>query len=125
MPEFAGDVTSELERQIGPLKVVSLVEAGMWLLAAVFWLLGSRVAQLVLWSIHGTVVCAFAGMVLLIFRKLSWSKGFTALAILTGPLGAVAVFVRLRREEPDIRAREQARLAATARSSGPGSTMEP
>ncbi|HVM67850.1 MAG TPA: hypothetical protein VMU14_23445 [Acidimicrobiales bacterium] len=112
MVEYEGDTTTELERRLAPLKIVSLVEAAMWALAAMFWMLGSRAGQLLLWSMHGMVVCAFAGMVLLIYRPLGWSLRFAVLAILTGPIGALAVFARLRREEPAIHAREQAALKA-------------
>ena len=95
----------------------------MWALAAVFWLLGSRTAQLLLWSMHGMVVCAFAGMVLLIFRPLGWSVRFAAAAILTGPVGAVVVFERLRREEPAIHAREQAALRSRAEAGRGGAAV--
>jgi hypothetical protein len=112
MVEYEGDTTTELERRLAPLKIVSLVEAAMWALAAVFWMIGSRPAQLLLWSMHGMVVCAFAGMVLLIYRPLGWSLKFAIATIVTGPIGAVAVFARVRREEPGIHAREQAALRA-------------
>jgi cytochrome c oxidase subunit IV len=118
--EYEGDKTTELERRLTPLKVVSLVEAAMWLLAAVFWMLGSRPAQLVLWSMHGMVVVAFAGMVLLIYRPLGWSTRFAVFAVLTGPIGAVVVFFRLRRESPAIHAREQAALRARAARASAG-----
>lgn len=110
MVDFADDTTTELERKLGPLKVVSLVEAGMWVAAAAFWVAGNRVGQLLLWSIHGTIAMCFAGMVLLIFRKLDWSPQFAAISILSGPVGALLVYERLRREEPEIRARERQRL---------------
>ena len=113
MADFAESTSTALERRLGPLKVVSLVEAAMWVVAALFLLTHNRVGELLLWSIHGTIALAFAGMVLLIFRPLGWSVAFTAFAILTGPIGAVAVFERLRREEPAIHAREQARLGRT------------
>jgi len=114
MAEYEGDTTTEVERRLGPLKVVSLVEAAMWAGAAVFWMIGSRAAQLLLWSMHGMVVCAFAGMVLLIYRQLGWTLRFALLTILTGPIGALVVFERVRREEPAIHAREQAALQARA-----------
>jgi hypothetical protein len=114
MVEYADDATTELERRLGPLKVVSMLEAAMWAAAAVFWIIGSRVAQLLLWSMHGMVVVAFAGMVLLIYRPLGWSVRFAAATILTGPIGALVVFERVRREEPAIHQREQAALRARA-----------
>ena len=114
MVEYEGDTTTELERRLAPLKIVSLVEAAMWALAAVFWMLGSRAAQLLLWSMHGMVVCAFAGMMLLIYRPLGWSARFAAGVVLTGPIGALVVFFRIRSEAPAIHAREQAALRARA-----------
>jgi|SRR5580692_5154488 hypothetical protein len=114
MVEYEDDTTTEVERRLGPMKIVSVVEAAMWAGAAIFWVIGSRAAQLLLWSMHGMVVCAFAGMVLLMFRPLGWSLRFALATILTGPVGAVVVFERLRREEPAIHAREQAALQARA-----------
>jgi hypothetical protein len=114
MVEYEGDATTELERRLGPLKIISLVEVAMWVAAAAFWLIGSRAAQLLLWSMHGMVVVAFAGMVLLIYGSLGWSLGFALAAILTGPVGALMVYGRLRREEPAIHEREQAALRARA-----------
>ena len=74
-------------------------------------------------SMHGLVVCGFAGMVLLIFRPLGWSLRFALLTILTGPIGALVVFERVRREEPAIHAREQAAL--TARAAGARTPRRP
>jgi len=110
MPYFADERTTELERRIGPLKAVSIVEAFTYVFLLGFWLSGNRVGTLMLGSMHGLVVCGFAGMVLLIFRPLGWSLRFALLAILTGPIGAIIVFERLRREEPGIHAREQAKV---------------
>lgn len=114
MVDFADDTSTELERRLGPLKVVSVLETMMWVFAAVFWLVGSKTAQLLLWSMHGMVVVAFAGMVLLIFRQVGWSLAFALFSVLTGPIGAVSVFVRLRRDEPRIRAEERAKVASRA-----------
>jgi hypothetical protein len=110
--DFADDGSTELERRLGPLKVVSIVEGCTYAGLLYFWLSGNRVGTLLLGSMHGMVVMAFAGMVLLIFRSLGWSLVFALFAIATGPIGALMVFERVRREEPAIRARERARSAA-------------
>lgn len=110
MVDFADSPTTEVERRLGPLKVVAVVESVTYLALLMFWLSGNRVGTLLLGSMHGMVVCAFAGMLLLIFRSLGWSLGFAVFAILTGPIGALVVFERVRREEPAIHAREQASL---------------
>lgn len=112
MVDFADSPTTELERRLGPLKAVALVEGVTYLALLACWVSGNRVGTLLLGSVHGMVVCAFAGMLLLIFRPLGWSLAFTVFAIVTGPIGALVVFARLRREEPAIHAREQASLRA-------------
>src|ERR1700730_5039420 len=98
MVDFADDTSTELVRRLGPLKVVSVVESCTYLALLVFWIGGSRVGTLLLGSMHGMVVMAFAGMVLLIFRPLGWSLRFALFAIVTGPIGAAFVFERVRRE---------------------------
>ncbi len=110
--DFADDTTTELERRLGPLKVVSVIESCTYVALLFFWLSGNRVGTLLLGSMHGMVVMAFAGMILLIFRQLGWRLWFALFVIVTGPIGAIAALVRLRRDEPAIRAREQARAAA-------------
>jgi len=112
MVDFADDNSTELVRRLAPLKVVSLVESCTYLALLFFWIGGNRVGTLLLGSMHGMVVMAFAGMVLLIFRPLGWSLRFALFAIVTGPIGALMVFERVRREEPTIRERERANAAS-------------
>lgn len=112
MVDFADDPTTELERRLAPLKVVSIAETCSYLSLLAFWLSGNRVGTLLLGSVHGMVVMAFTGMLLLIFRSVGWSLSFTLAAIVSGPIGAIVVFERLRREEPAIRARERQRVLA-------------
>jgi hypothetical protein len=98
MPDFAGDTTTELERKIGPLKVVCILETFSYLLLLSVWLgLGSHIGTLIVGSVHGMIVTAFALMVLFIYRDLGWTWQFAAVAIITGPIGAVLVYERLRR----------------------------
>ena len=119
MPDFADATTTELERRLGPLKVVAVVESLTYVFLLYFWLSGSRDGTLLLGSMHGMVVCAFAGMLLLIFRSLGWSLPFVIFAIATGPIGAAVVVIRLRREGSEIHAREQATLRAGRVSPAP------
>ena len=80
MPDFAGDTTTELERKIGPLKVVCILETCSYLLLLTVWLgLGSHIGTMIVGSVHGMIVTAFALMVLLIYRDLGWSWQFAAL----------------------------------------------
>ena len=119
MPDFADATTTELERRLGPLKVMAVVESLTYVFLLYFWLSGNRVGTLLLGSMHGMVVCGFAGMLLLIFRPLRWSLLFVIFAIATGPIGAAVALVRLRREEPAIHTREQATLRTRQASPAP------
>jgi hypothetical protein len=112
VPYFPDEQTTELERRLGPLKTVSIVEAFTYMALLAFWVSGNWVGTLMVGSMHGLIVCAYAGMVLLIYRPLGWSLPFALLTILTGPVGALLVYVRLRQEEPAIHAREQAKIRA-------------
>jgi hypothetical protein len=57
-------------------------------------------------SNHGMIFLAFAAMVIMITLAVHWSWWFTALVLVTCPIGAIIVFERLRREgvpEPELR----------------------
>jgi hypothetical protein len=97
--DFAGDTTTELERKLGPLKVVCLVETISYLTLLVMWLgLRSHVGTLMVGSVHGMIFTAFALMMLSIYQPMGWSWKFLAVSILAGPIGAVIVYERVRRE---------------------------
>jgi hypothetical protein len=110
VPEFADATTTELERRLGPLKVVCVVESLTYVFLLYFWLSGNRVGTLLVGSMHGMVVCGFAGMLFMVYKPLRWSLKFALFALVTGPLGAVIALERLRRDEPAIHAREQAKI---------------
>jgi hypothetical protein len=98
MPDFADDLTTELERKASALRWVSLIETATYVLLFSFWQGGSRPGTVVFGSIHGLVFLAFCGMVVGIRAEMGWTWGYVALAILLGPIGAVLVYSRLRRE---------------------------
>ena len=52
----------------------------------------------ILGMIHGLLFLAYAIMVLRDRELFGWTTGFVALAILTGPIGAIIVLERLRKE---------------------------
>ena len=97
MPDFAGDTTTELERKLGPLKVVCLVETASYLALLTAWLGGSRVGTMLLGSVHGMIVTALALMVINIYRPMGWTWKFAVLTIITGPVGALVLYERVRR----------------------------
>ena len=99
MPDFAGDATTELERKLGPLKVVCIIETISYLTLLFVWLgLRSGIGTAIVGSVHGMIFTAFALMMLSIFRPMGWSWQFLAVSIVTGPIGAVIVYERVRRE---------------------------
>ncbi len=51
-------------------------------------------------AIHGLLFLGYAVLVLVDREHFGWSWAFAALAILTGPLGAIFVLEKLRRPRP-------------------------
>jgi hypothetical protein len=49
-------------------------------------------------SVHGMIFTAFALMMLNIFRPMGWSWRFLVVSIVAGPVGALIVYERVRRE---------------------------
>ena len=101
MPDFADDTSSELERKAKALEVVALVETCSYLLLFYFWQIGkSEAGTAIVGSLHGMIWLAFCAMVIMITPELRWSWIYTVVVIVTGPIGAVMVWVRLRRGIP-------------------------
>jgi len=98
VPDFEGDATTELERKLGPLQVVCVAEAVSYSALVTFWILGNHPGVLLLGSVHGIIVLAFAGMVLLIRAQMDWTLFYALVVIATGPLGSIAVLARVRRQ---------------------------
>lgn len=97
------DGSTELERKVATLRVVCVVETVSYLVLLAFWvdwlvLGGSRLGVQMFGSLHGMVFLAFALMVFGVHRAMGWGRGFLAIAILTGPVGAAYVYWRIRRD---------------------------
>lgn len=98
MPDFADDPTSELERKAKALSVVALVETLTYLLLVYFWLVVPSIAgKAIVGSVHGMVWMTFCAMVLMITPPMRWSWWYSVVVIVTGPIGALMVWTRLRR----------------------------
>jgi hypothetical protein len=101
VPDFADDTTTELERKAKALGIVALVETCSYLLLFYFWQIGkSDAGTAIVGSLHGMIWLAFCAMVIMITPALRWSWWYTAVVIVTGPIGAVMVWFRLRRGIP-------------------------
>ncbi len=106
MVDFADDTSTELERKARALQWVAVVETLSYCVLAAFWIAAMPVGIAVTGSVHGTIFLAFAAMVIMITPAMHWSWWFTSLVLVTGPIGALIVFERLRREgvpEPELR----------------------
>jgi len=95
--DFADDPGSELGRKTRALSWVCVTETVTYLVLFVFWVTGNGAGTAVTGSIHGMIVLAFAVMVVMISRDMGWTWRYVALVVLTGPLGAILVFERIRR----------------------------
>ena len=97
MSEALDDPRTELERRVGPLRLVCVLETVTYLALAGFWIAGNRTGRLLLSGLHGNVFLVFAFMVLAVHRQMRWSWRWVAVVLLTGPIGPLLVFDRLRR----------------------------
>jgi hypothetical protein len=97
VPDFADDTSSELERKAKALKFMALFETVTYLLLAYFWLVVPNTGiKAVVGFFHGLVWMAFVAMTVIIRPDIGWTWGYTALVVLTGPIGGVLVWWRLR-----------------------------
>src|SRR5689334_12721781 len=99
MTDFANDTKSELERKAEQLKWVALIETVTYvLLFFAFAVFRNHVATAVLGFFHGWVFIAFAVMVVWIWRSMEWAWWWVPLALLTGPIGGLCVYEKIRRD---------------------------
>lgn len=97
VPDFADDTSSELERKAKALKFMALFETVTYLLLFYFWIVAPNDAiKAVIGFFHGLVWMAFVAMTVIIRPDLGWSWGYTALVVVTGPIGGIMVWWRLR-----------------------------
>lgn len=83
------------------LVVVSILETASFVALLALMVAGNEVGVSVSGMIHGLLFLSYAGLVVMDRLNFGWSRGFTALAILSGPIGAIVVLERLRRWDPE------------------------
>ena len=88
------------EPPVKRLVVVSILETASFVALLAMMLAGNESGVSVVGMIHGLLFLAYAGLVVMDRLNFGWSWGFTALAILSGPIGAILVLERLRRWDP-------------------------
>jgi hypothetical protein len=103
VPDFADDASSELERKAKELAVVALIETVSYCVLFYFWVVAPNdIAKAVVGFFHGFIWLAFVAMVVLIREGIGWTWGYTALVVLTGPVGGILVFTRIRRTPREV-----------------------
>ena len=87
---------SQKTRRLGAISIVETVSF-IALLTAMF--LHSEIGISILGAIHGLLFLAYAYFVWVDHDDLGWPTWFAVVAVLTGPIGAIIVLERLRREQ--------------------------
>lgn len=106
MPDFADDPGGELRRKARALQWICTFECCSYLLLLCWWipkLLGNDSITVlagvrITGFFHGFIVIAFAAMVLMLTPTLHWKWWWSILMIALGPIGAVLVYERIRRD---------------------------
>jgi len=98
MTDFADDPGGELRRKARALQWVAIAETAGYVFLLAFMLLDNRIGVRLVGSVHGTIFLAFAAMVIMIAQDMHWSWWYVAFVIVTGPLGCILVYERIRRD---------------------------
>ncbi len=80
------------------LRAVSVLETLSFLVLLAMMFAGNEGGVSFTGAVHGFLFLAYAILVLRDREHFGWTWGFVALAILTGPVGAIVVLERLRRK---------------------------
>ena len=78
------------------LRAVSILETLSFLVLLAMMLTGNEAGVSVTGAIHGALFLGYALLVLRDRDVFGWSWAFVAVAILTGPIGAIVVLEKLR-----------------------------
>lgn len=85
-----------MDAAVRRLRTVSILETVSFLVLLAMMLVDSDAGVSVTGAIHGALFLAYALLVLRDREVFGWSWGFVAVAILTGPIGAIVVLEKLR-----------------------------
>lgn len=79
------------------LRILSIVETLSFIALVAMMVTHNEKGVSIVGAIHGLLFLGYAILVLRDREHFEWSWGFTALAILTGPIGPILVLEKLRR----------------------------
>ena len=112
MPDFADDVSTELERKAKALRFTCLLELTTYLVLFAFMVAGNDSGVRVWGTVHGVVVMAFIAMIVMIRSEMRWTWAYALGVIVTGPLGALRVHRRIGSEGVPLPSWRQEQLAS-------------
>lgn len=95
--DTSADPTSASAKAASQLRTVSILETLSFVALLVMMFTENERGVSIVGAIHGLLFLAYALIVLKDRETLGWTPGFAALAILTGPIGAIIVLERLRK----------------------------
>ena len=98
MPDFADDPKTELERKAEQLKWVALIETTTYILLFALEILDNVPATKITGFFHGWIFIVFAVMVVWIWPSMGWRWYWIPLALLTGPVGGILLYEKIRRD---------------------------
>lgn len=98
MADFADATSSELERKARALQWVCVAEALTYSVLLYFMITDNATGRALTGSLHGVVVLSFAAMVIMITPAMRWSWWYVVLVLVTGPIGAILVYERIRKQ---------------------------
>ena len=93
----ASQERSAADPVLSRLRLVSILETLSFVVLLVMMLTDNEKGVSIAGAIHGVLFLGYAILVLRDREHFNWSWGFAALAILTGPIGAIIVLEKLRR----------------------------
>lgn len=85
-----------METAVRRLRAISILETLSFLVLLAMMLAHSEAGVSITGAVHGALFLAYALLVLRDREVFGWSLGFVAVAILTGPIGAIVVLEKLR-----------------------------
>ena len=83
---------------VAKLRLVCLLETASFLGLLLMMLIGSEAGVSIVGLVHGLLFLWYALLVVTDRTKLTWSWTFAIVVVVTGPIGALIVIERLRRE---------------------------
>lgn len=87
-----------MSNKVNRLRITSILETISFIVLLFMMTTDNEGGVSIVGAIHGLLFLAYAGFVWFDHADLGWTTPFAVISIITGPLGAILVLERLRRE---------------------------